>query len=90
MRNCARWTTPPFSAPNFTDCVNIQPGFAYNHGGYQPEITTLWLGLVGPGVKAGNIVTANQTEVLSIAQVQPIYVTFSVPENRLAESPVFR
>ena len=36
-------------------------------------------------VKAGNIVTANQTEVLSIAQVQPIYVTFSVPENRLSE-----
>lgn len=36
-------------------------------------------------VKAGNIVTANQTEVLSIAQVQPIYVTFSVPESRLEE-----
>ena len=36
-------------------------------------------------VKAGNIVTANQTEVLSIAQVQPIYVSFSVPENRLGE-----
>jgi membrane fusion protein, multidrug efflux system len=36
-------------------------------------------------VKAGNIVTANQTEVLSIAQVQPVYVTFSVPENRLGE-----
>ncbi|MEO8049581.1 MAG: efflux RND transporter periplasmic adaptor subunit [Acidobacteriota bacterium] len=36
-------------------------------------------------VKAGNIVTANQTEVLSIAQVQPIYVTFAVPENRLGE-----
>jgi multidrug efflux system membrane fusion protein len=36
-------------------------------------------------VKAGNIVTANTTEVLSIAQVQPIYVSFSVPENRLGE-----
>ncbi len=36
-------------------------------------------------IKAGNIITANQTEVLSIAQVQPIYVTFSVPENRLGE-----
>ena len=36
-------------------------------------------------VKAGNILTANQTEVLSIAQVQPVYVTFSVPENRLSE-----
>jgi multidrug efflux system membrane fusion protein len=36
-------------------------------------------------VKAGNIVTANQTELMSIAQVQPIYVTFSVPESRLGE-----
>jgi hypothetical protein len=25
-------------------------GFAYNHGGIQPEITTVWAGLVGPGV----------------------------------------
>jgi multidrug efflux system membrane fusion protein len=36
-------------------------------------------------VKAGNIVTGNQTELLSIAQVAPIYVTFSVPEARLGE-----
>ncbi len=42
------------TATNFTDCVNIQPGFAWNHGGYQPEITTLWLGMVGPGVNVGN------------------------------------
>ncbi|WP_347987780.1 hypothetical protein [Methylomonas sp. AM2-LC] len=39
---------------NYTDCVNIQSGFAYNHGGYQPEITTTWLGLVGPGVNISN------------------------------------
>jgi hypothetical protein len=30
-------------------------GFAYNHGGIQPEITTTWMGLVGPGVKVGKI-----------------------------------
>ena len=36
-------------------------------------------------VKAGNIVTANQTELMQIAQVAPIYVTFSVPEARLDE-----
>ena len=36
-------------------------------------------------VKAGNIVTANQTELMTIAQVQPIYVTFGVPEARLGE-----
>jgi hypothetical protein len=26
------------------------PAFAYNHGGIQPEITTVWSGFVGPGV----------------------------------------
>jgi hypothetical protein len=30
-------------------------GFAYNHGGIQPEITTTWMGLVGPGVRAGKV-----------------------------------
>jgi len=55
----------------------------------QLSFTTIYSTLDGRAgnvtVKAGNIVTANQTEVLSIAQVQPIYVTFSVPENRLGE-----
>ena len=55
----------------------------------QLSFTTIFSTLDGRAgnvtVKAGNIVTANQTEVLSIAQVQPIYVTFSVPENRLGE-----
>jgi multidrug efflux system membrane fusion protein len=55
----------------------------------QLSFTTIYATLDGRAgnvtVKAGNIVTANQTEVLSIAQVQPIYVTFSVPENRLSE-----
>ena len=32
-------TTPPTST------------FAWNHGGIQPEIATIWLGLVGPGVR---------------------------------------
>ena len=36
-------------------------------------------------VKAGNIVTANQTDLMSLAEVAPIYVTFSVPEPRLPE-----
>src|SRR4029077_13142465 len=55
----------------------------------QLSFTTIYSTLDGRAgnvtVKAGNIVTANQTEVLSIAQVQPIYVSFSVPENRLGE-----
>jgi multidrug efflux system membrane fusion protein len=34
-------------------------------------------------VKAGNIVAANTVELVTINQVQPIYVTFSVPEAQL-------
>jgi len=38
-------------APNCNSaCVTEQPGFAWNHGDVQPEITTTWLGMVGPGV----------------------------------------
>jgi hypothetical protein len=32
-------------------CITEGPGFAWNHGDVQPEITTTWLGMVGPGVK---------------------------------------
>ncbi|HEY2843081.1 MAG TPA: efflux RND transporter periplasmic adaptor subunit [Bryobacteraceae bacterium] len=35
--------------------------------------------------KAGNIVTANTTDLATIYAVEPIYVTFSVPEARLAD-----
>ena len=34
-------------------------------------------------VKQGNIVTANSQELMTINQVEPIYVTFSVPEAQL-------
>jgi membrane fusion protein, multidrug efflux system len=36
-------------------------------------------------VKQGNVVTANSTDLMTINQVQPIYVAFSVPEDRLPE-----
>ncbi len=55
----------------------------------QLSFTTLYSPIDGRAgnvsVKAGNIVTANQTELMSIAQVLPIYVSFSVPESRLGE-----
>lgn len=35
--------------------------------------------------RAGNIVTANNTELAVIHQVEPIYVAFAVPEARLGE-----
>jgi hypothetical protein len=31
-------------------CVQEQFGFAWNHGDVTPDITTTWLGMVGPGV----------------------------------------
>jgi hypothetical protein len=32
-------------------CIQVNPGFAWNHGGDQPEIATTWAGFVGPGVQ---------------------------------------
>jgi membrane fusion protein, multidrug efflux system len=34
--------------------------------------------------KVGNLITANQTELMTVAQLQPVYVTFSVPAANLA------
>ncbi len=34
-------------------------------------------------VKQGNVVTANATSLISINEVEPIYVTFAIPENHL-------
>lgn len=36
-------------------------------------------------VKQGNVVQANTTDLIAINEVQPIYVTFSVPEASLSE-----
>ncbi len=41
-------------------------------------------------VKQGNIVTANTTDLVTIAEVQPIYVTFSVPEAQLSDIKKYR
>lgn len=36
-------------------------------------------------VKQGNVVKANDVELITINRLQPIYVTFAIPEDRLAE-----
>jgi hypothetical protein len=41
---CATGTTPQ------TACVTQPGSFAWNHGDVQPQITTTWVGMVGPGV----------------------------------------
>src|SRR5258708_1473882 len=40
-------------------------------------------------VKQGNIVSANNTDLMTINQVTPIYVTFSIPEAHLPEVKKF-
>ena len=40
-------------------------------------------------VKQGNIIKANDINLVNINQVQPIYVTFAIPENRLADVKAF-
>jgi len=39
---------PPIYSPS---CVLEKPAYAWLHGNVQPDITTTWLGLVGPGVR---------------------------------------
>jgi hypothetical protein len=43
---------PPVYAPK---CVLEQPAFAWLHGNVQQDISTTWLGLVGPGVEKRGI-----------------------------------
>jgi hypothetical protein len=42
-------TTSCNTAPK--NCVVEQPGFAWNHGDFQDDITHTWLGMVGPGIR---------------------------------------
>ena len=42
--------SPATCAPLAT-CSNEQPGFNWNHGDFQQDITRTWLGLVGPHVR---------------------------------------
>jgi hypothetical protein len=51
-------TTNPSCGGN--PCVN--PAFAWNHGDYQQEIATTWLGVVGPGVRSGGIDSRTWTD----------------------------
>ena len=46
-------TPPPSCTPMFdaASCFIEGSGFAWNHGDFQPQITTTWLGMVGPGVQ---------------------------------------
>ena len=36
-------------------CITEPPGFAWNHGDFQSDISTTWLGMVGPGVDQAGV-----------------------------------
>ncbi len=36
-------------------CSDEQPGFNWNHGDFQQDITHTWLGMVGPGVRSSGV-----------------------------------
>jgi multidrug efflux system membrane fusion protein len=59
------------------DTQNVQLGFTNIYAPISGRTGTLL-------VKPGNIVTANTTELATINQVQPVYVTFALPEANLA------
>ena len=44
--------SPCIPASDAASCFVEQPGFAWNHGDFQEDITRTWLGMVGPGVVA--------------------------------------
>jgi len=44
-------TCAPISAQTPGACLSQSSAFAWQHGGFQPEIVTTWLGMVGPGIK---------------------------------------
>ncbi len=69
-------TLTMFADPNYflfagatncsSPCVTENPGFAWNHGDVQPEITTTWLGMVGPGVRhvgVDNSIWSDHTDI---------------------------
>src|SRR5262249_16322432 len=50
-----------------TPCITVpttppDQTFAWNHGGIQPEIATIWLGIVGPGVNQSDDDTTTWTD----------------------------
>jgi len=45
-------STTKTGCTSLTACSDQQPGFNWNHGDFQEDITRTWLGIVGPGVRA--------------------------------------
>jgi hypothetical protein len=63
---CGTSATPAIS------CVTQTPGFAWNHGDVQPQITTTWLGLAGAGVDQAGV---DNTTWSDHTDVRPLLLT---------------
>jgi len=50
------------SADPATACVTQVPGFAWNHGDVQPQITNIWFSMVGPGVDQAGVDTTTWSD----------------------------
>jgi hypothetical protein len=50
------------AADCLSPCVTQQPGFAWNTGDVSPDITTTWLGLVGPGIDQAGVNSATWSD----------------------------
>jgi hypothetical protein len=82
------------------DCSNEQPGFIWNHGDFQEDITRTWLGMVGPGVRSLGVsdqLFSDHTDIrptlLSLAGLKDDYahdgrVLFEVLQNSALPSSV--
>jgi hypothetical protein len=47
-------------------CVFTSSGFAWNHGGLFPDMQTIWLGLVGPGVRNRGVDTSTWADQVDL------------------------
>ncbi|HEX4584300.1 MAG TPA: hypothetical protein VH183_05685 [Burkholderiaceae bacterium] len=84
------------------DCSNEQPGFIWNHGDFQEDITRTWLGVVGPGVRSLGVSDepfSDHTDIrptlLSLAGLKDDYahdgrVLFEVLQNSALPSSVLQ
>ncbi len=83
-----------FPASANAGCPFVGSGFAWNHGGDQPEVDRTWLGVVGPGVQnlgqTGSIWTDHtdiRPTMLSILGLQSDYTMDGAAITQLMASP---
>jgi hypothetical protein len=67
--------SPAITAGTSNPCEQQVPTFNWNHGDVQPQITTIWLGLVGPGVAVRGLDGPDSTTESIETQASPLAAT---------------